>query len=101
MKALKKINCLTLFLITVMFSISVFALTPAEVHGNRSLESGDYESAIDEFDRAIELNPEHASAYFYRGRAKLDLDEYFEAFLDFLDTFRLGIDQSLTNFVGP
>ena len=45
----------------------------AESHlnkGNALFDQGDYESAISEYDKAINLNPNSAFAYFKRGNAK-------------------------------
>ena len=36
----------------------------------------DYKNAIVEFDKAIEINPEHIRAYYKRGRTKYKLDDY-------------------------
>lgn len=47
------------------------------------LESGQFENAIDEFDRAIELDDQFAQAFWGRGEAWLALGEYETAVADF------------------
>ena len=44
---------------------------------------GNYETAIANFNKAIELNPKHALAYFYRGRCKSEIKDYKSAIEDF------------------
>jgi tetratricopeptide (TPR) repeat protein len=39
----------------------------------------DYENAIRSYDRAIEINPNLAEAYFHRGNAYDDLKDYQNA----------------------
>ena len=43
---------------------------------------GEYKDAIANFDKAIQLNPEDAEAYSYRGAAKLKLDDFEGALFD-------------------
>jgi len=42
----------------------------------------DYENAIQDYDRAIQLDPSYASAYNDRGRAYYNLGKYAEADAD-------------------
>ena len=44
---------------------------------------GNYETAIVNLGKAIELNPKHALAYFYRGRCKSEIKDYKLAIEDF------------------
>lgn len=46
-------------------------------------QEGDYEGAIEAYDRAIELNPNRIEAYNDCGLAHLELQEYVEAIEDF------------------
>ena len=50
--------------------------------GNRRQESGDYDGALSDFTRIIEINPRNASAYINRGNAKASLGDYQGAVLD-------------------
>ncbi|HEX8597949.1 MAG TPA: tetratricopeptide repeat protein [Chloroflexia bacterium] len=43
----------------------------------------DYDRAIEEFDQAIEIDPDYADAYFERGNAYLDKGEYDPALADY------------------
>jgi len=44
--------------------------------GVEKANSGDYEGAIKDYDKAIEINPKHAEAYYNRGLAKAYLGDY-------------------------
>ena len=44
---------------------------------------GDYESAIPDFDRAVELDPDDAGQYDHRGFAKMSIGDYEGAIADF------------------
>ena len=48
---------------------------PTTTGGGAKHKLGDREGAIADFDRAIELNPNHAGAYYNRGSAKSDLGD--------------------------
>ena len=83
---MKKI--IILFL-TLFFAFSIQAqesLTKATEYleiGNKLLKQKKYESAIINFSKAIELNPEEVEAYAYRGLAKYHLKKYKEAIEDY------------------
>ena len=47
--------------------------------GDTFSDQGDYESAISAYDKALDLNPNLAVAYFKRGNAKEDIGQHFEA----------------------
>ena len=51
--------------------------------GEGKYEQGDYQGAIADWSRAIEINPRHAGTYFYRGNAKHDLKDYHGAIDDY------------------
>ena len=44
-------------------------------NGMEKYKSGDYEAAIKEFTKAIDIDPENADAYFKRGNAKNQLGD--------------------------
>lgn len=51
--------------------------------GVASLNKGEYEEAIQKYDEAIELNPNHVEFYNNRGLAKKNLGQYQEAIDDY------------------
>ena len=55
---------------------------------------GDYKGAIADFDTAIRLNPDDATAYNTRGVAKGKLGQHFDAIADFDNAIRLNPDDA-------
>ena len=49
-----------------------------------------YDAAIEDYDRAIEFNPDRASAYYGRGAAYAELGEYKKAVIDITRSAKLG-----------
>ncbi len=45
--------------------------------GVEKANSGDYEGAIEDYNKAIEINPKDADAYHNRGFAKAELGNYY------------------------
>jgi len=60
--------------------------------GNAKIDKTDYRGAIQDYNKAIELNPNHANAYFARGLAKRKLGDYRGAIQDFDKTIELDSD---------
>ena len=52
---------------------------------------GEYKSAIEDLNRAIELEPEFAEAYFNRGLTKIFLDDVEGGAMDLSKAGELGI----------
>ena len=46
-------------------------------------EKGEYFQAIEDYDKAIALDPEYAGTYYNKGNAKYKLGQYFEAIEDY------------------
>ena len=67
--------------------------------GIRKYEFGLYQSAIADYDKAIQLKPDYAEAYFNRGNAKYYLEQYTAAITDFDTYIRLKPDDALV-YVG-
>ena len=53
---------------------------------------GQYEEAINDYDKAIELRPDYAPVYKNRGNAKAELGRYEEAITDFDKAIKLEPD---------
>jgi tetratricopeptide (TPR) repeat protein len=49
-----------------------------------------YDSAIVEYDKALELNPNNSICYYNRGILNLDLEEYHDALMDFDNVIQLN-----------
>ena len=70
----------------------------ADEYYYRGLEKGvygDFRGAIQDFTKAIDINPNDANAYYYRGLAKSDLDDFRGAIQDF--TKAIDIDPNDAN----
>ena len=87
-------NVQRLNIIFVALLLGMYVLSPAAAHaasdesdyfqkGISSAESGNYEEAIKNFAKAIELNPKDAAAYYNRGNAYGKLGTYEEAIRDY------------------
>ncbi len=76
-------------------------------NGNAKFELGQYEDAIKDYDKVIELNPENSEAYCNRGNAKYKLGQqilkdvirnFDEAVKDFDEVFKLDFkNKNLVN----
>jgi len=58
--------------------------------GVEKADSGDYQGAIKEFDKAIKLNPKLADAYYNRGLAKAYLGDYQGAIEDYSKAIKIN-----------
>lgn len=59
-------------------------------NGNVLYAQKQYEAAILEYDKAINLSPTLVEAYYKRGNAKVELRQYFEAISDFDKVIRIA-----------
>ena len=66
--------------------------------GEQKSTAKDYKNAIAEFDKAIELNPEHVRAYYNRGLAKVSINDYVKAIDDYTSTIRIDSKHALAYF---
>jgi tetratricopeptide (TPR) repeat protein len=75
-------------LLPVLISLSTFGYSQtAEEYYKRDDKAnlGDYRGAIQDFNRAIELDPEDTLAYYYRGLTKIQLGDKDGGCLDLSD----------------
>ena len=56
---------------------------PTTTEASQKLNCKQYSEAIADYDKAIELDPRSASAYYNRGVTKYNLKEYSEAIADY------------------
>ncbi|MCL2928495.1 MAG: tetratricopeptide repeat protein [Trichodesmium sp. St19_bin2] len=57
--------------------------------GLAKYEQQDYQSALAEFDRAIDIDSSHIDAYIYRGDAKDKLEDYEGAIADYNEAIKI------------
>jgi len=62
--------------------------------GNEKWENGDREGAIDDFTKAIEIEPNNHSIYYWRARVKVELHDYFGSIDDYSKAIEKCIDKS-------
>jgi tetratricopeptide (TPR) repeat protein len=73
--------------------IAEFSTERAEVYFNRGsakAKSGDAKQAMEDYNRAIALNPIYAEAYFFRGVAKSNLGDQRNAIQDCSNAIKLN-----------
>jgi len=76
MSLIKTITTLIIFCIFITTLAYAKTATEYYVSGVLKEDSGDYKGAIQDYNKAIELNPNYAKAYNYRGGAKSYLQDY-------------------------
>ena len=54
----------------------------------------DYRGAIDDFNKTIDINPNYGNAYYYRGLAKIDLNQTNNGCVDLSKAGELGISDA-------
>jgi tetratricopeptide (TPR) repeat protein len=89
----------SLFGFSLLFTIVVIAQPPsaeqmekAREHFNKGVQHGinyAYQDAVDEFNKAIELNALFAEAFLYKGLAEIELGDYTQALKDLTITIEL------------
>ncbi len=89
-----------LILLVAFFSLSnAFALETAEQFLNKGIEcvkKGDYDQAILEYTKALELKPNDANIYNMRGNAYHGKGNYDQAILDFSKAIKLNPSDAAT-----
>ena len=86
-----------LILFIFFFSYTTYSQTAEEYFNSAydKSENGDYYGAIADYTKAIELNPDYASAYYNRGLAKSKIEDYYGAIADY--TKAIEINPNYTN----
>ena len=80
------------------YSISLELHEHADAYNNRGLDYanlGKYDKAIEDFNKAIELNPDLAVAYYNRGNTYVELGEYDRAIKDYDKAIELNKDYAV------
>ena len=80
-----------LFTLALLISFSSFGQTAEEYvnSGNQKDDAKDYNGAISDYTKAIELNPDTAVAYSNRGNSKSNLKDYNGAISDYTKAIEL------------
>jgi tetratricopeptide (TPR) repeat protein len=81
-----------LFVVTVLLGGVICCKQTAEEYfkkGEAKYHQGDFNKAIVNFDKAIEINPQYLEAYYYRGSIKFFLKDYSGALIDFDKTIEI------------
>lgn len=88
----------TIAIIVIIAFLNINAQTGEDHYKNGIKKSamGDYAGAINEFDKAIQINPYYALAYYNRGLAKNSLGYYDEAIADLDKTIELKAGSART-----
>ena len=60
-----------------------------------NFQTGNFQSAIEDFTESLKLNKDFSVTYFYRGAAYHSLEEYDEAMLDY--TKAISLDDKMTD----
>ena len=86
-----------IFVLILFFSlfISCQSQTAKEFFekGTAKYNLQDYSDAISDYNKAIEINPDHAEAYYNRGIAKINLGQKDSGCLDLSKAGKLGHSQ--------
>ena len=77
------IHKLVLFLIIILILHGCNSAVSLYNRGNQKFHSGDLEGALEDYDLAIEIDPDYAPAYYNRGMAYEDLGDYDMALMDY------------------
>ena len=91
---MKKLLLILLFVPLVCFGQSAEELIES---GISKKNLADYKGAIADYTKAIELDPDYASAYYNRGNSKNSLKDYKGAIADYTKAIELKLDDAAYN----
>ncbi len=85
---MRKVGCLKFWVIFVLLSVftigQLYATDDLYLHqGNSYYRKGKYNRAISDYNKALELNPKFAEAYYNRGLAYKSKGEYDRAITNY------------------
>ncbi|HEU4344564.1 MAG TPA: tetratricopeptide repeat protein, partial [Candidatus Binatia bacterium] len=87
---IEKFTFLTLMaLLPAIGSCGIYGSVPYS-RGNTFLQEGQYDAAIAEFNKALEINPKSALAYYHRGLAYSNKGRHDLAVADYTDALALN-----------
>jgi tetratricopeptide (TPR) repeat protein len=95
MKLFFRIIFLIFFILTIFIGCAATHETKEDAEayynrGNAYKKNGQYDKAISDFTKAIEINPRHADAYYTRGVVYYYKKDYEKALDDFYKAQKLG-----------
>ncbi|MBI4727600.1 tetratricopeptide repeat protein [candidate division TA06 bacterium] len=88
---MKKVRCL--YFIGIFIMLQGCAIDKSKEYllkGDEQLEMKNYEYAINNYDKAIEINPKNDAAYFKRGKAFLYQAQYSKSIDDFSNAIKIN-----------
>ena len=101
---MKKLFLVLLFVPLVSFGQELFKAVLAQkardnmIMGVEKMKVKDYEGAIADYTKAIEINPDFAIAYSDRGFSKYSLKDYYGAIADYTKFTELDPDNPVAFF---
>lgn len=88
---LKTVSLLFLYVVCVCFAGAAFVGIAASIdRGSFYLTKGEYDQAISEFNKALEINPKDSGAYKNRGAAYMNKRQYDQAISDYTKALEIN-----------